>query len=142
ASASEVLRRNPITGGDRCCARATSGHAVVEPAIPLMKSRRRIACPVTQDYADDGITAGICERRNGLNRHFAWQPSFTTECPTCAQSRHSITYSIIASAPASKDWGREQPRAFAVFRLTASSYLFGACASRSGGFSPLRMRST
>src|SRR6516162_5563483 len=29
----------------RCCARATSGHAVAVPAIPLMKSRRRIASP-------------------------------------------------------------------------------------------------
>jgi hypothetical protein len=28
-----------------CRARATSGHAVAEPTIPLMKSRRRIACP-------------------------------------------------------------------------------------------------
>jgi hypothetical protein len=32
-------------------ARATTGH-VVETAIPLMKSRRRIACPEAQDHAN------------------------------------------------------------------------------------------
>ena len=26
-----------------CCARATDGHAAADPAIPVMKSRRRIA---------------------------------------------------------------------------------------------------
>jgi len=36
-----------------CCARAASGHAVAEPAITLMKSRRRIAFPKAEDYADD-----------------------------------------------------------------------------------------
>jgi hypothetical protein len=35
-----------------CCARATTGH-VVETVIPLMKSRRRIACPEAQDYANN-----------------------------------------------------------------------------------------
>src|SRR6516225_11371323 len=34
-----------------CCARAAIGH-VVETAIPLMKSRRRIACPEAQDHAN------------------------------------------------------------------------------------------
>src|SRR6202011_4062507 len=34
--------RNPITGIAGCCARAASGHATAEPAIALMKSRRRI----------------------------------------------------------------------------------------------------
>jgi hypothetical protein len=30
-----------------CCARAASGHTTVDPAINLMKSRRRIAFPKT-----------------------------------------------------------------------------------------------
>jgi hypothetical protein len=34
-----------------CCARASIGHAVADPAISLMKSRRRIACP-RRDYAE------------------------------------------------------------------------------------------
>ena len=33
-----------------CCARAATGH-VVKTVIPLMKSRRRIACPEAQDRA-------------------------------------------------------------------------------------------
>ena len=38
--------------------------------------------------------------------------------------------------------GTVRPSAFAVLRLTASSYLVGACTGRSAGFSPFRMRST
>jgi hypothetical protein len=43
---------NPITGMAGCCARAASGHAVADPAITLMKSRRRIAFSKAQDCAD------------------------------------------------------------------------------------------
>jgi hypothetical protein len=39
------VSRNPITGIAGCWARAASGHPTVEPAIPVMKSRRRIASP-------------------------------------------------------------------------------------------------
>ena len=39
--------------GSACCARAASGHEVADPAITLMKSRRRIACPEAQDYANN-----------------------------------------------------------------------------------------
>ena len=35
-----------------CCARAATDH-VAETVIPLMKSRRRIACPEAQDHAND-----------------------------------------------------------------------------------------
>src|SRR6266852_113820 len=41
-TASDVLRRNPITGIVGRCACATSGHDAADPAIPVMKSRRRI----------------------------------------------------------------------------------------------------
>jgi hypothetical protein len=51
-------------------------------------------------------------------------------------------YSITSSARASRAAGISRPRAFAVLRLIASSYLVGACTGRSAGFSPLRMRST
>jgi hypothetical protein len=37
-----------------CCAREASGHTLAEPAIPLMKSRRRIALPEAQDRAEGG----------------------------------------------------------------------------------------
>src|SRR5262245_12962242 len=38
--------RYPITGiTGRCCAHAASGHAVADPTIPLMKSRRLMPSP-------------------------------------------------------------------------------------------------
>ena len=44
---------NPMVGTLlACCPRAASGHAVAEPTIPLMKSRRRIAAPKAQACAD------------------------------------------------------------------------------------------
>src|SRR5262245_36397183 len=51
-------------------------------------------------------------------------------------------HSITSSARASTVAGTSKPSAFAVLRLTASSYLVGACTGRSAGFSPFRMRST
>jgi hypothetical protein len=41
----EPLLRNPITGIAGCYARAASGNTAADPAIPVMKSRRRIAFP-------------------------------------------------------------------------------------------------
>jgi hypothetical protein len=45
ALASAVPRLTKATTGiaDHCCARAASGQAAADPAIPLMRSRRRIA---------------------------------------------------------------------------------------------------
>ena len=51
-------------------------------------------------------------------------------------------YSITSPARASTAGGTVRPRAFAVLRLIASSYLVAACTGSSAGFSPLRMRST
>jgi hypothetical protein len=51
-----------------------SGQTAPDPAIALMKSRRRIACPKAQDHADIGlITSGIGDERNGVRRPFAQQ---------------------------------------------------------------------
>jgi hypothetical protein len=38
-----------------CCARTASGHPMADPAIPLTKSRRRIASP---QCSEQGIVAG------------------------------------------------------------------------------------
>jgi hypothetical protein len=54
-----------------CCARKVSGHAVADPTIALTKSRRRIAFPKAQDYANYVITAGIYDRRNGVKWSFS-----------------------------------------------------------------------
>ena len=40
-----------IVGSVRCCALAVRGQTTADPAIPLMKSRRRIAFPGAQDHA-------------------------------------------------------------------------------------------
>jgi hypothetical protein len=67
---------NPTTGIAGCCARATSGHAVVEPAIPFMKSRRRIAFPKAgTSLIRTRLQQGFAERGMGSDRHFAWQQS-------------------------------------------------------------------
>src|SRR5215510_4854109 len=51
-------------------------------------------------------------------------------------------YSITSSASSKNDSRIVRPSALAVLRLTASSYLFGACTGRLPVRSPLRMRST
>src|SRR3954463_5962397 len=51
-------------------------------------------------------------------------------------------HSITSSARASREGDTVRPRVFAVFKLTTSSNLVGACTGRSAGFSPFRMRST
>src|SRR5205814_1933052 len=54
---------------------------------------------------------------------------------------NSQLYSITSLARSRVDVGTVRPSAFAVFRLTTSVNLVGACTGRSAGFSPLRMRS-
>jgi hypothetical protein len=60
-TARDVLRRNPITGFVGCCVRAASGQTVADPAITLMKSRRRIAF----------TKAGTTPNRTRLQQGFA-----------------------------------------------------------------------
>jgi hypothetical protein len=51
-----------------------------------------------------------------------------------------VSYSITSLARARSEGGTVRPSAFAVFRLIASSYLFGACTGRSAGFSSGQLR--
>src|SRR5262249_50761950 len=79
-----------------CCARAASGHTAAEPAIPLMKSRRRIAAPKAQGPVrtmlwNDAITAGICDLWNGAEPSFCVAVIIRTECPLWVRSGHSAT---------------------------------------------------
>src|SRR6516162_11078346 len=67
-----VAQRNPITGIVACCARTASGQAVANVPITLKRSRRRIAFIKALKTAptiayDDVITAGIDDRRNGVD---------------------------------------------------------------------------
>src|SRR6516164_6716088 len=76
----------------------------------------------------------------------SWQAKEQRNDATGQQRTHAMqqnnAHSITSSARASTDGGIVRPRAFAVLRLTTSSYLVGACTGISAGFSPLRMRST
>jgi hypothetical protein len=58
------------------------------------------------------------------------------------QMQQKTLYSITSSARPSTIAGTSRPSALAVLRLSANTYLVGACTGRSAGFSPLRMRST
>ena len=89
-------------------------------------------------------------RRCGINVRFtpkSGHSQVSLECPLSAKSglmqcSKQHCYSITSSARPSSDIGTVRPSAFAVFRLTSSSYFVGACTGRSAGFSPFRMRST
>src|SRR5262249_43464478 len=63
---------------------------MAEPAKTLMKSRRRIAALKAQDYADfqSGITAGICDGRNGVQRSFCAAKVLSRQCPLWVISGH------------------------------------------------------
>src|SRR6516225_6033877 len=90
-SSRDLALRKPTTGIAGCCARAKSGQATAEPAIPLMKSRRRIACPKAQDHADfqKGLQQGFTTGGIGSDRQFCVATTIRTECPLWVKSRHS-----------------------------------------------------
>jgi hypothetical protein len=75
-SAASVVRSKPTTGSAGCCARAASGHVAADPAITLMKSRRRIAFTKAGTTPNrTRLQQGFATREMRLNRHFAWQQS-------------------------------------------------------------------
>src|SRR5262245_7046425 len=66
-----------------------------------------------------------------------------TPCLLRAKSGHGHAhYSITSAARATSAGGIVRSIAFAVLRLTISSYLVAACTGRLAGFSSLRMRWT
>ena len=72
-----------------CCACATSGHVMAEPATTLMKSRRRIAVPRLRTTPTVCmITAGICDRRNGVPGSGCTAAIVERECPLWVKGRH------------------------------------------------------
>jgi uncharacterized protein YchJ len=62
-----------------CCARAASGQAMADPAIPLMRSRRRIAFSKALDCADYHsqriLQQGFATDEMGFRGQFARQQS-------------------------------------------------------------------
>jgi hypothetical protein len=69
--------RKPILGDvTACCARAASSQAAADPAITVMKSRRRIALPkagTTPTWTQ--LQQGFAAAGMGSARYFAWQQS-------------------------------------------------------------------
>jgi len=71
---------NPIIGIAGCCARAASGHAAADPAIILMKSRRRIARSQglglrRPSLSGTRLQQGFAISEMGFSDQFAWQQS-------------------------------------------------------------------
>src|SRR6516164_1303380 len=63
-----------------CCAPAVSGHEAADPAINLMKSRRRVAAPKAQSlcglcFGTTQLQQGFPPGGMGFDCHFAWQQS-------------------------------------------------------------------
>src|SRR5262249_33209803 len=104
------------------------GEALPEPVHPL----GRIAGRNSAEESDYRRRRLLRIRRERPRRRSAEQRD------ELAARSHSIT----SSASASNLSGTSRPSAFAVLRLTTSSYFVGACTGKSAGFSPLRMRST
>src|SRR5262249_33167960 len=114
--------------------RATSGQALAEPTIALMKSRRRIASPRGLRSAPivtyrDAITAGIYDRRNGV------------QGSVCAGCGREGRYSITSSARVRIVGEMERPIDFAVLRLMTNSNSVGSSTGSWSGFVPLRVLS-
>jgi len=113
-------------------------------------------CPMSGGHGE-GLEQGREADRNGLylkpfprslfpqSRPRSGHSALTRSAnrrPERMQQATCCGYSITSSARASSVGGMVRPRAFAVLRLTTSSYLVGACTGMSAGFSPLRIRST
>jgi hypothetical protein len=66
------------------CACAALSQGAANPAMTLIKSRRRIASPKARNYFDlafnTAITAGIRERQNGFGGLFAQQQLRAAKC--------------------------------------------------------------
>src|SRR5208282_2770499 len=77
-------------------------------------------------------------RADTLNRSFVTR---SVNSPPSIIALRKV-YSITSSARASTVAGTVRPSALAALRLTVVSYLVGACAGRSVGLAPHRMRST
>ena len=101
----------------------TSGHE-----LPKSDVRVKSVLPPTSD---------IGRRR----RHGSFVPiAALSRCSNVVHKRP--VYSITSSAAKSRPAGTVRSSSFAVLRLTAVSYLVGACTGRSAGLSPRKMRST
>src|SRR5262249_27526855 len=89
----------------------------------LGKVRLMSALPPKADMDRRAVMSALCQKR------------------TYAVQQNS-GYSITSSARATSDCGTASPSAFAVLRLTVSTYLVGAWTGRSAGLVPLRILST
>jgi hypothetical protein len=95
---------HPITGITDCCAPAASGQVTADPVTTLMKSRRRIVSPRTQECADYHLRGRDYSRdlrpAEWVDRHFAWQQSpgpnvrFGSKADICGAARNVVISSL------------------------------------------------
>jgi hypothetical protein len=76
------------------------------------------------------------------DRQIARNDNFLDRQRVAVSFKNRATYSMTASAPASRTLGTVRPRSLAVLRLITSSNFVGAWTGRSAGFAPRRMRLT
>ena len=76
--------RKPTTGRAARCARATNGHAVAELAIPLIKSRRRIASPRGSGPRQISLPINKIKSRNRNQRNGVQWSICAAEISRCA----------------------------------------------------------
>ena len=102
---------------------------------------RQTQCRI-RAIATDAARAQI--RRFPLCSESDGQPSKhnLSQLPNSCAAAETRAIRFTSSAVESSDDGIVSPSALAVFALTTSSYLVGACTGRSPGLSPFRMRST
>ena len=98
------MRRTRSTGCADCCARAATGH-VAAPPTSVMKSRRRIAFTKAGTTLNRTITAGICNRRNGVQRLVCTAAILNCSCPLWARSGHPRgPYRLFQGGAWEADW--------------------------------------
>jgi hypothetical protein len=113
-----------------CSACVASGQTAADPAIPLMRSRRRIACPEAQDYANTpdyirdlppakwGSEAALASKRQAANR------------PQCPLSGVKRNHADILRCPLLTQSGHAQLKLAAVQPWLARSLGFASSAER------------
>ena len=145
----------------RCCATANGAIATAPPAR-AMKSRRLKIAPTLDKVSYRSLARWIRARCGSLggkahvrggSKTVLTAPKPTSDIPPTAdilvkaatsekcQQRKWPLHSITSSARSRNDSGIARPMAFAVLRLTISSYLVGCSTGSSLGRAPLRILS-
>jgi hypothetical protein len=135
---SSTLRRSIV----RVLSRASEPAGTARPHLLRISGARKSVVAVTRG----GNTSGrvLINRDCGASYSMSAMPhsdQIPLPVPGLMHRSKERRYSITSSASASKFGGISRPSALAVLRLIAISNFTGACAGRSAGLVPFRMRS-